>query len=164
MGQTTQQHCFNNSTHRIYPSMEAVHTMLFVTGTMQSKDSALTANLSLVAPNPFQLKMYIVPSLEPQTTFFPYFINTTEVRSPLWGSDKSSNRRLLMLKTPIVPSPLLINTEFENKFQIKCSISKSVTSHWPVNSEFGWDTFLRWCCYLAVKRILLAWSTVMSLM
>lgn len=80
--------------------------MLSVTGTMHSTDSALIAKRSLVAPKPFQLKMYKVPSLEPHTTFLPRFINTTEVRSPLWYSDSSSNRRRLMLKTPIVPSPL----------------------------------------------------------
>lgn len=41
----------------ITPSIEAVHNMLSVIGTMQSTDSASRANRSLVAPNPFQLKM-----------------------------------------------------------------------------------------------------------
>lgn len=36
----------------------------------------------------------------------PTFSSTTDVRSPLCGSDSSSKRRLLMLKTPMVPSPL----------------------------------------------------------
>lgn len=53
------------------PSIQAVHNMLSVIGTMQSTDSAWRANRSLVAPNPFQLKMYSVPSLEPHTTFWP---------------------------------------------------------------------------------------------
>lgn len=44
-------------THRMYPSMEAVHMMLSVTGRMQSTDSASRAKRSLVAPKPFQLKM-----------------------------------------------------------------------------------------------------------
>lgn len=53
------------------PSIEAAHTRLSVIGTMQSRDSACTKNRSLVAPNPSQLNMYMVPSLEPQTTFLP---------------------------------------------------------------------------------------------
>lgn len=55
--ETSVEYRHGNPTHRMYPSMEAVHMMLSVMGAMHSTDSALRAKRSLVAPKPFQLKM-----------------------------------------------------------------------------------------------------------
>lgn len=56
------------------------------------------------------------------TMFRLTFIMQTELRSPFWNSESSSNLRLLMLNTPIVPSPLQMKHKVTNIIESNISL------------------------------------------